>query len=253
MDKYEYAIFDLDGTILDTSEGIILAISQTLREYNRQIPDRKTLEKFIGPPIQNSFQTLYNLSDIEAMKMANVFRNHYMCDKFLLKAVPYNGIFDLMDKLISSGVKIGIATYKREDYARRLLCAKGFGYYTEHMYGSDFDGRLKKKEIIRNCLEKMNCDDYGKAVYIGDSKGDADAATEVGIDFVAVTYGFGFKGAGEIPSAVHVCNTVRELMLIIEKYKGSSIAAIKSFASGLERDINAVENAVASELSNGFV
>ena len=159
---YKYAIFDLDGTILDTSEGITLAISRTLREYNRQIPNQKILESFIGPPIQNSFQILYSLSDEEAMKMANVFRDHYMCDEFLLKATPYDGIYDLMDMLASAGVKIGVATYKREDYARRLLCVKGFNHYTEHMYGSDFEGRLKKKDIIRNCLEKMDCDDYSK-------------------------------------------------------------------------------------------
>ena len=219
MNKYEYAIFDLDGTILDTSEGIILAILQTMNEYKRQIPDRKILESFIGPPIQNSFQTLYSLSDAEAMKMANVFRNYYMRDDFLLKAVPYDGIYDLMDMLASVGVKIGIATYKREDYARRLLCAKGFDHYTEHMYGSDFEGRLKKKDIIRTCLEKMNCDDYGKAVYIGDSKGDADAAAEVGIDFVAVTYGYGFKRVGKVPDTVRVCNTVREIMFFYNKEK----------------------------------
>lgn len=214
MDKYEYAIFDLDGTILDTSEGIILAISQTMKEYKRQIPEQKILKSFIGPPIQNSFQTLYGLSDAEAMKMADVFRDYYMRDDFLLKAVPYDGIYDLMDMLASAGVKIGVATYKREDYARRLLCAKGFGRYTEHMYGSDFEGRRKKKDIIRDCLEKMNCDDCRKAVYIGDSKGDADAAAEVGIDFIALTYGFGYKSESEAEAlgCVCVCNTVHELM-----------------------------------------
>ena len=72
----------MDGTILDTSEGIILAISQSMKEYKRQIPNQKILESFIGPPIQNSFQTLYSLSDAEAMKMANVFRDYYMHDDF---------------------------------------------------------------------------------------------------------------------------------------------------------------------------
>lgn len=214
MNKYEYAIFDLDGTILDTRKGIISAISQTMKEYKKQIPDQKLLERFIGPPIQNSFQTLYSLSDDEAMKMANVFRDYYKRDDFLLKALPYDGIYDLMNMLVSVGVKIGIATYKREDYARRLLCAKGFDRYTEHMYGSDFEGKLKKKDIIHMCLEKMNCDDYEKAVYIGDSKGDADSAAKAGIDFVALTYGFGYKSESdaEETGCVCVCNTVMELM-----------------------------------------
>lgn len=54
---------------------------------------------------------------------------------------------------------------------------------------------------------------------IGDSHYDADAAAEAGIDFVAVTYGFGFKNAENVPNAVHVCSTVREVMLFLEKGK----------------------------------
>ena len=61
------------------------------------------------------------------------------------------------------------------------------------MYGSDFEGKLKKKDIIKLCLEKMCCDDYSKAVYVGDGNSDGNGANLVGINFIAVTYGFGFK------------------------------------------------------------
>ena len=197
MNKYEYVIFDLDGTLLDTQEGVILAAIHTMNKYGRMIPDLKTLESLIGPPIQVSFQNLYSLSNKDAMEMANVFRDVYMTDEFLFRATPYNGIYELMKALIKAEIKVGIATYKREDYAKKLLCEKGFDRYTKYMYGSDFEGKLKKQDIIRICLGDMGCTDYSKAVYIGDSKSDGKGANDVGMNFIAVTYGFGFKTVEE--------------------------------------------------------
>lgn len=213
MFNYEYVVFDLDGTLLDTSEGIILAVTNTMKEYNRKIPNRKILESLIGPPMQTSFKKLYSISDTEAMEMANVFRKFYMNDSFLLKAIPYEGIYDLIERLVYNKIKIGIATYKREDYAVRLLRANNFDKFTNHMYGSDFAGKLKKEDIIYHCLDKMKCVDIRKAVYIGDSKSDMEAATKAGIDFIAVTYGFGFKDKNEIDlkNAVHICESCKEI------------------------------------------
>ncbi len=195
MRHFDYVLFDLDGTLLDTREGVLSAAIYTMRKYNRDIPDKVTLESMIGPPIQISFQKLYGLSDESAMEMSNVFREAYMMEKYLFNAIPYNGIYDLFDNLLKRGTRIGIATYKREDYAIRLLCKKGFNYYTNYMYGADFDGKLTKADIIRKCLSGMGCSELSKAVYIGDGPSDGKGADEVGVCFIAVTYGFGFKTA----------------------------------------------------------
>lgn len=193
MKKYNYAIFDLDGTLLDTSEGVIAAAVQAMKDYNKEIPDYNTLRSIIGPPMQVSFKNMFGLSDSVAMQMADLFRNYYKTDEFLLKAFPYEGIYDVFNLLKKSGINVGVATYKREDYAERLLCQKQFSEYTNFMFGSDFAGKLKKKDIIELCLKDMKCDDYSKAVYIGDSDSDGIAANSVGIDFIAVNYGFGFS------------------------------------------------------------
>ena len=192
MKKFDFAIFDLDGTLLDTRDGVISAAKYAMKQYGFEVPDQKTLESLIGPPMQVSFQNLYALADNEAMEMANVFRDAYQTDELLFRASPYNGM-----SLIDAGIKIGIATYKREDYAKRLLIKKGFDAYTNYMYGSDFAGQLKKSDIIKICLDEMGCRDYTKAVYIGDGISDGKGANSVGMAFLPVTYGFGFVSAND--------------------------------------------------------
>ena len=193
MNNYNYAIFDLDGTLLDTSQGVISAAVQAMKDYKKEVPDNTTLKKIIGPPMQVSFKNMFGLTDTEAMQMADLFRNYYKTDNYLFQAIPYEGIYDVFSSLNASGINIGVATYKREDYAIKLLHKNKFDKYTQYMYGSDFAGKLKKKDIIELCLKEMGCLDYSKAVYIGDSDSDGSAANLVGVDFIAVNYGFGFS------------------------------------------------------------
>lgn len=214
MERISYTVFDLDGTLLNTKEGILAAVVQTMRDYDREVPSQELLNSFIGPPPQRTFQKLYNFSDVEAMEMANHFRSIYMKDDYLFNANPYKDIYSLMSLLVSNGIKVGVATYKREDLARKLLIGKGFEKYTQFIFGSDSAGNLKKDDIIRICLNEMGCKDYSKAVYIGDSPSDCHAATSVGIKFIAVTYGFGYRLKSDIQedSCVCICNAVSEIM-----------------------------------------
>ena len=191
--KYGYVLFDLDGTLLDTRQGVISAAVNAMERYGKDVPDQKTLESLIGPPMQISFQKLYGLSESEAMEMANTFRDAYKTDKYLFQAEPFEGIYNLLQSLKDFKIKIGIATYKREDYAKRLLIEKGFDKHTEFMYGSDFEGKLKKQDIIKLCLDDMGCNDYKQAVYVGDGDSDGKGANAIDMNFIAVTYGFGFK------------------------------------------------------------
>ncbi len=192
MNKYEIAVFDVDGTLLDTREGVLASVKHTIQVFDKPMPSLEVLRSFIGPPIQDSFARTYQLYKEQTDAMAAEFRQSYKGEN-LLKAKPYKGIYELMDELLRRGVKIAVATYKRQDYAEGILKHFGFDKYSNILYGSDFEGKLKKVDIIRKCMEDLGSTDYGNAVMIGDSWHDADGAEKIGVDFIGVTYGFDFR------------------------------------------------------------
>ncbi len=197
MKKYEIAVFDVDGTLLDTTEGVLAAVRYTIKKNNLPELTEQQLKTFIGPPIQNSFEKYYHFDNKRLQDLADCFRNRYK-DIDLLKARPYDGIYETFEKLKAVGIKLAIATYKRQDYARRLLDHFGFNQYTSIIYGADNFNRLKKKDIIIKCMNDLDVFDYSKAVMIGDSDNDAIGAQAIGMNFLGVTYGFGFVDEKEI-------------------------------------------------------
>ena len=195
-------IFDLDGTLLDTSEGILLSVEHTVKElgYGELTLEQKL--SFIGPPVQVSLKRLYGLSDEEAQMGAGVFREFYK-DRALLKAKPYEGIYELCRTLKNRGIGMAVATYKREDYAVKLLKHYDFDRYCNPMHGADNNNVLKKEDIVMMCVNEMGA---GKeeCVLIGDTDNDARGAKEAGIPFIAVTYGFGFKSRDDLKDYPHI-------------------------------------------------
>lgn len=192
MNRYEIAVFDVDGTLLDTTEGVLAAARHAIQVYGYPMPSEEILRTFIGPPIQDSFAKTYHLEKEKADAMAAVFRTSYK-DEHLYEAKPYDGIYNLMDELVKRGIKIAVATYKRQDYAEGILKHFGFDRYSNVLYGADFEGKLKKVDIIRKCMIDLGSTNYQNAVMIGDSWHDANGAEQIGVDFIGVTYGFDFR------------------------------------------------------------
>ena len=216
--QYKCVIFDVDGTLLDTSEGMLSAVRYTIQKFGLEPLDEATIKSFIGPPIQHSFQRIYGFPDPVIAEMASVFRDRYK-DKDLLLAKAYDGIFDVLDYLRRSGIAIAIATYKREDYAARLLNAFGFDRYTALIFGSDFEGKLRKKDIIELALKEAGITDHSQALMVGDSDNDAIGAAEIGTDFLGVTYGFGFKTKSDVEAfqSIGTADTPTKITEIISR------------------------------------
>lgn len=199
MQKYEVAVFDVDGTLLDTTEGVLAAVSYTIHAHGlRELPEEELLT-FIGPPIQDSFRKHYGLQGEILQELATTFRNRYK-NVDLLKAVPYEGIYEVCKTLQERGVSIAIATYKRQDYAETILKHFHFDDYSTIMYGADHENKLKKVDIIRKCIQDLGITDYTQVLMIGDSDNDAIGAESLGVDFLGVTYGFDFKTEEDVMS-----------------------------------------------------
>lgn len=208
-DMKKLVLFDLDGTLMDTSRGIIKSIEYVLNEM--RLDNSSDLRKYIGPPVEYSFKTYAGLDDENAKKAAAIFRRVYT-EIFLYEAEIYPGIEDLLCMLHCHNIKCGIATFKRESYTLKLLDHFGLIGKLDVIHGSDELGELTKTDIIRLCMNEMNCAE-SETIMIGDTVHDASAAQKAQVDFVAVTYGFGFKIESDTEeySCVKICGTPKKL------------------------------------------
>lgn len=214
--KFKAVLFDLDGTLLNTSEGVIASVRHTIETLHYNELNEEQLLSFIGPPVKLKMKEIYHLTDEDAAHAMDVFRSHYGGDD-LLKASVYEGLPELLSYLRSQNIKIGVATYKREDMAKRVLEHCGIASYFDAICGSDVAGNLTKADVVRNCMHALNADEPDKAVMIGDSDNDAIGAKAIGLSFVGVTYGFGFKSPEDV-AAFENCGcaaTVPELQEIL--------------------------------------
>ena len=191
MKQYQAVFFDLDGTLMDTSMGVIQAIDYIVGTFQLPVLSEQEKYAFIGPPIQKSFQVHYGCTQERAWELATAWRDAYK-EKFLLEAIPYDGIYDLLRCLRQKGIKTCVATNKREDYTLKLLGHFSFLPLFDCIAGSDFEGKRGKPDMIRLCMEQTGITDPKRCLMVGDTVGDAAAAKEAGVDFLGVTYGFGF-------------------------------------------------------------
>lgn len=197
MRRFTVAVFDVDGTLLDTTEGVLSSVRYTIAKSGLPELSDELLKNFIGPPIQNSFKKYYSVNDQKAQELAEIFREQYK-NVDLLKAVPYPGIYKVFEALKKDGIKLAVATYKRQDYATKLLRHFEFDKYTNILYGADPYNKLKKNDIIEKCMSDLGISNYTQAVMIGDSDNDAIGAQKLHMNFLGVTYGFGFKTPEDI-------------------------------------------------------
>lgn len=213
MNRYDLVIFDVDGTVLDTSEGVISAVKHTIEEMKFDMLPDEVIAGFIGPPIQDSFANIYGLSGSILQDIALVFRSYYK-KVDLLKAVPYNGIHTVFKELLKRNIAAAIATYKREDYALTLLKYFNFDKYTDNIHGGDHENKLKKKDIIELCISQSGISDKSRVVMIGDTNHDAVGAELVGVDFIGVTFGFGFKTEEDVAKVKNVGSASKPLNIL---------------------------------------
>lgn len=195
-------IFDLDGTLMDTSEGVIHSVVYLLESLGYVIPDNDILKTFIGPPIKEKLIDLYNMPEDDALQAHMLFRKRYAeGDIYMAKA--YDGMEEVLKKLRIAGYKLGVATNKREDHAILLLHRYNLDQYFNVICGTDIEGKQMKSDVIRRAVDRLGAKKKD-TVMIGDSDNDALAAENVGVEFVAVTYGFGFKTEEQIRKYSHI-------------------------------------------------
>ena len=196
-------IWDIDGTLLNTLEGLVAAYQYTIAKLKLPEKSYEEIVTFIGPTPQTIFVSKFGLSEIEAQNAADVFRDRYK-NVDLLKAEPYSNLLSVLESFSKMGYKQAVATNKRQDYAVDICKYFGLDKYCQPIYGADNFNKLSKAELIKNCLKDLEVTD-NQAVMIGDTIGDKVAAEQAGVGFIGVNYGFGFKnieGYANSPSEI---------------------------------------------------
>ncbi|HLO57592.1 MAG TPA: HAD hydrolase-like protein [Bacteroidales bacterium] len=188
--SYQHIIFDLDGTLSDSREGIFNAYYHTFEKLGISDPGKEKLQSLIGPPLQKGFSDVFGLQG-EANQMAvKVFREYY-AEKGLFENQLYDGMKDLIEKLFQSGATLYVATSKYIVYANQVLKHFGISQYFREIAGADYSGYASSKvELITGILRRNGIQDPLDVVIIGDTHYDINAATELAIDSIAVAYGF---------------------------------------------------------------
>lgn len=194
--RYDAVIFDLDGTLIDSSEGIVHAAEEAMEALGYPEMSRDELTSYIGPPIGNSIIERNGFGETELKKFNSVFRELYK-NKYLMEAEIYPGIEKLLQD-IGQTAFVGIATNKRRDYATVLLDNLGMSRMCDEIQGLDAEERLGKRDLIENCIKASGAEDRRRIVVIGDTRTDMCAARECAVDFIGVTFGFGFKDTQDI-------------------------------------------------------
>ena len=214
--RYSHILFDLDGTLTDPGEGITNSAMYALNKLGIDERDRTKLYKFIGPPLVDSFKEFYGLSDEMAWQGVKFYREYYS-DKGIFENSVYEGIYEILDTLSSSGIKLYVATSKPTMYTEIILEKFKLSEYFELVSGSDMDEKNSDKAtIIKNAIEKGQIP-KDKAIMVGDRKFDILGAGANNIDSVGVLFGYGDKKELVDAGAVYVIESPKELLNIIER------------------------------------
>lgn len=206
---YEYFIFDLDGTIINSEQGVTRCTSYALKYFGIDEKPENLLH-FIGPPLHYSFKKFYNFSDEQAATAVAKFRERYS-EKGIFECSLYDGMKQSLEYLYNNGKKLAVATSKYEPFAVQILKNLGVDKYFSTVVGSSYGADFaQKKLIIGAVIEKLSAEKE-KCVMVGDTQFDIIGANEAGIDSIAVSYGFGTAQEIESGNPTHIIDSPEKL------------------------------------------
>ena len=206
-------LFDLDGTITDSGEGIMNCAELALRHFGLPVPDRETLRVFVGPPLDETF-VKFGVPQDQADEAIRVYRSRYTTvGKF--ENYPYPGVETLLENLQSLGHKLYIATSKPEHMSVEILEHFGLAKYFTMICGATMDGsRSKKADIISYLLAKAG--DADNILMVGDTAYDVIGANAHGIPAIGVAWGYGKVADMEAAGAAGIASTMEELFQLLK-------------------------------------
>ncbi|WP_164174698.1 HAD hydrolase-like protein [Ruminococcus flavefaciens] len=188
-DNFDTILFDLDGTLTDSTEGIVRCLEYALERMGCDIPEDKN--KFLGPPLYTSFAEFCGMNEEQVNEAVRIFRERYSTVGLFENRV-YEGVPEMLKRLRDGGKRIMVATSKPEVYAVRIFDRFGLSQFFEIVGGANINGtRNDKDEVIKYVLEKAGISDRSSVLMIGDRRQDVIGAHKTGLKCMGILWGFG--------------------------------------------------------------
>ena len=183
--KDTWILFDLDGTLTQSEEGIWNCAKHAVKEMGFPEPDAATLRKFIGPPLLYSFRTWLGMTEEQAEEAQRIYRARYTTVGMYENRV-YPGVRTMLRTLWKQGAKLGVVTGKPAYPTGKILEHFGFDRFLSAVVCAT-DGRAEKEHLIRDALPE----DHGEVWMVGDRCYDMEGGVKAGVHTLGVTYGYG--------------------------------------------------------------
>lgn len=212
IDMFHTVLFDLDGTLTDPGEGITNSVAYALRHYGIPVSNRESLYPFIGPPLDESFQKYFDMSESQALEAVEVYRE-YFSTRGLFENLVYDGIEALLSDLKQAGKKLMVATSKPEVFSVQILEHFGLAKYFDVISGALLHPPkgYGKADVIAEALKRGNISNFDGVVMVGDRLHDVEGAHKVGVPAIGVLYGYGDREEHESSGADYIVESVSQL------------------------------------------
>ncbi|WP_197506547.1 HAD-IA family hydrolase [Mycobacterium sp. E3339] len=212
----QLVIFDLDGTLTDSAEGIVASFLHALEHVGVAVPDGDLVAQVVGPPMDDTFRAMLGEGAEPAIA---AFRAEYGSRGWAMNTL-FDGIEPLLADLSAAGVRLAVATSKLEPTARRILAHFGLDRHFEVIAGASPDGSRKTKvDVLTHALEQLQPLPE-RVLMVGDRSHDVHGAAAHGIDTVVVGWGYGqadFPDGAAVAGATAVTHaaTIDELRAVL--------------------------------------
>ncbi|AEC02253.1 HAD-IA family hydrolase [Parasphaerochaeta coccoides] len=221
--RFTTVLFDLDGTLMDTSPGIFASVRHALSAIGWPQSNQEKLNLFVGPPLKDCFRLACDMTDDEViMQAAAIYREKYN-EAGPPGSSPYPGMTEVLETLRSEGILLGVATLKPEPLAHEVLRYNGIEHYFDYIAGADFDGAKTKAMIIETCMDALGVS-AEETVMVGDTPHDLEGARIARVPLIAVDWGFGFVRGyeGREDGVMAVARAASDIIPILNGSTGQS-------------------------------
>ena len=212
-------LWDVDGTVVDASDGILRRLKITLEHFGRTAPTRAELVHWIGPPMFQSFQVTGGMTPEGASDAVSFYRTLGKADGYTTGARLFPGVGELIADVAAAGIPQATASSKPEIQVDALMDHFGLAPYLTAIVGATQDERTlsDKADIVAEALRRLDVAgvDTSRPVLIGDRHHDVEGGAVHGVPVIFVRWGFSWPHEAEgAQAAVDTMDQLRALLLI---------------------------------------